>query len=65
MISAFSIGIIGGADGPIAIVVGHTDRPEAQRQTANSSLHFKPVEEIEWRIVFHETLNADVTVFLK
>ena len=65
MISAVSIGIIGGADGPIAISIGQPIRPEVHRHTANSSLHFKPVEEIEWRIVFQEKPNEDMTISLK
>ena len=38
--------------------------PESQCHTANSSLHFKPAEKIEWRIVFQEKPNEDLTVSL-
>lgn len=65
MISAVSIGIIGGADGPIAIIIGQPICPESKSHTANSSLHFEPVEETEWRIVFQEKPNEDLTVTLK
>ena len=45
------IGIIGGADGPTAIMIGGSFQENCQ--TAYSSLHFKPVEDdIEWRIEF-------------
>ena len=45
------IGIIGGADGPTAIVVG--DRSENKLHAAFSSLHFEPVaDDIEWRVEF-------------
>ena len=49
--SAAVIGIIGGADGPTAIVVnGH---PKSKLRAAFSSLHFEPVEDdIEWRVEF-------------
>lgn len=48
---AASIGIIGGADGPTAIVVG--DRSENKLHAAFSSLHFEPVaDDIEWRVEF-------------
>ena len=46
------IGIIGGADGPIAIVCG--DSSKEKLHAVCSSLHFEPVEgDIEWRIVFN------------
>ena len=49
--SAAVIGIIGGADGPTAIVVG--DRSENKLHAAFSSLHFEPVaDDIEWRVEF-------------
>ena len=46
------IGIIGGADGPIAIVCGGSSKEKLH--AACSSLHFEPVEgDIEWRVVFN------------
>ena len=49
---AAAIGIIGGADGPIAIVCG--DSSKEKLHAVCSSLHFEPVEgDIEWRIVFN------------
>ena len=46
------IGIIGGADGPTAIVCGGSSKEKLH--AACSALHFEPVEgDIEWRIVFN------------
>ena len=50
-LTACDVGIIGGADGPTAIVVG--DRSENKLHAAFSSLHFEPVaDDIEWRVEF-------------
>ncbi len=49
-----SIGIIGGADGPTSIFIG-----AAVRTAACSSLHFEPVEDVEWRMVFREKKYED------
>ena len=58
---AAAIGIIGGADGPTAVFVGsHTPK----LHTACSSLHFEPVEKVEWRAVFSEKLMEDMDVCL-
>ena len=48
-----SIGIIGGADGPVAIVVG--EAAQGKLHTACSSLHFAAVDHIDWRVGFRET----------
>ena len=48
-----SIGIIGGADGPTAIVVG--EAAQGKLHTACSSLHFEIVDHIDWRVGFRET----------
>ena len=49
------IGIIGGADGPTAIVCGGSSKEKLH--AACSALHFEPVEgDIEWRIVFNLSL---------
>ena len=61
---AVSVGIIGGADGPTTIVLGQSSNPDGKRHVANSSLHFEPVGQIEWRIVFQEKPNEDMTVSL-
>lgn len=61
---AVSFGIIGGADGPTTIILGQSSIQETQLHGANSSLHFEPAEEIEWRIVFQEKPNKNLTVSL-
>lgn len=50
--SAMVVGIIGGADGPTAIL--YDQQKQGKLHAACSSLHFEPVEQVEWRIVFHE-----------
>lgn len=40
-----------GSDGPTAIIYGHQI---GELHAACSSLHFEPVKQVEWRIVFHE-----------
>ncbi len=58
---ACSVGIIGGADGPTAIVVGGAaEKPHA----VCSSLHFEPVESVEWRIIFHVNRCEEKTIDL-
>lgn len=50
--AACSVGIIGGADGPTAIVFGESS--PGKLHTVCSALHFEPVQDdIEWRVVFH------------
>jgi hypothetical protein len=50
--AASAIGIIGGADGPTAIVCGGSSKEKLH--AACSALHFEPVEgDIEWRFVFN------------
>ena len=49
----FCFGIIGGADGPVAIVVG--EAAQGKLHTACSSLHFEIVDHIDWRVGFRET----------
>ena len=51
--NAFCFGIIGGADGPVAIVVG--EAAQGKLHTACSSLHFAAVDHVDWRIGFRET----------
>lgn len=46
------VGIIGGADGPAVIANGKNR--QGKLHAVCSSLHFEPIEQVEWRIVFHE-----------
>ena len=56
------MGIIGGADGPSAVLYGR-DR-SGKPHAACSSLRFKPVESVEWRLVFHEKQFEDQEISL-
>ncbi len=56
------IGIIGGADGPTAVISGGSG--QGRLHAVCSALHFEPVEEVEWRLVFHEKRREDVKVEL-
>jgi hypothetical protein len=49
----FCFGIIGGADGPVAIVAG--EAAQGKLHTACSSLHFAAVDHVDWRVGFRET----------
>ena len=62
--SAVSIGIIGGADGPTTVILGQPKAEVPRHHMANSSLRFEPTKEIEWRIVFQEIPNEELTVSL-
>ena len=62
--SAVSFGIIGGASTPVLMYSSQTTASEAATHMAMSSLHFKPAKQIEWRIVFQEIPNEDLTVSL-
>ncbi len=62
--SAVSFGIIGGAFAPVTLVTGHESASNGTNHIAMSALHFEPDEEIEWRIVFQEKPNEDLTVSL-
>ena len=56
-----SVGIIGGTDGPTAII--YTSRTsKKQLHNAYSAVHFEPVENIEWRMVFRKKMREDVVV---
>lgn len=54
-------GIIGGSDGPTAIIMG---QGAPKLHAACSSLHFEQVDAVEWRAVFSEKLIDDVDVTL-
>lgn len=57
------VGIIGGADGPTALVFGGSAR--GKPHTACSALHFDPVlDDVEWRIVFHVKQFGKVSISL-
>ena len=61
--NAACIGIIGGADGPTAIVFGASS--QGKLCAACSALHFEPVQhDIVWRITFHEKTFDDYSVGL-
>ncbi|MCI8602022.1 MAG: sodium ion-translocating decarboxylase subunit beta [Oscillospiraceae bacterium] len=61
-----AIGIIGGADGPVAIFIGAgpDDKQDKNLLAACSSLHFEPAERVEWRMVFHIASDQKVTMQL-
>lgn len=52
-----AFGIIGGADGPAALTT-------KELHAACSAVHFEPVEDVEWRVVFYEKPVEDLTVEL-
>lgn len=54
--------IIGGADG--VTVVACPRRREEAAQTICSSLHFEPVNQVEWRIMFREKQSEDMQINL-
>ncbi len=56
------VGVIGGADGPTAIFLGGSG--QGKLCTACSSLHFEPVDNVEWRMVFYDKSRQDITVEL-
>lgn len=61
---AAAIGIIGGADGPTAIFVGHREEKAPKLHMAASAMRFEHAGEVEWRIVFMEKLHPDMDVTL-
>ncbi len=58
--STASIGIIGGAAGPTAIFLA--SKGTTKLHTACSALHFEPVDEVEWCMVFRHTACENATV---
>lgn len=60
--SVCAVGIIGCADGSTAIVFGGNG--QGKLHAACSALHFESVDDVEWRMVFHEKRRKDVTVEL-
>ncbi|MBQ8210035.1 MAG: hypothetical protein IJZ35_05585 [Clostridia bacterium] len=57
-----AIGIIGGADGPTAVMLSASGKNESH--IACSALHFEPTDNVEWKTVFREKLCADIQVDL-
>ena len=55
--------VIGGADGP-TVVLFSAGGERSGVHTACSALHFQPVQDVEWRMIFHEKAEADMTVEL-
>jgi len=62
--SAVAFGIIGGASTPVLMYSSQTTASEVATHMAMSSLYFEPAKQIEWRIVFQEIPNEDLTVSL-
>ena len=62
--SAVAFGIIGGASTPVLMNFSQTTASEAATHMAMSSLYFEPARQIEWRIIFQEIPNEDLTVSL-
>jgi len=60
--TATAIGIIGGADGPTAIFA--TGENVARPHVVFSSLHFEPIEQVKWQMIFLEKLRQDIEVDL-
>ena len=54
-----AVGIIGGADGPVALFLSadHSDL-----QYTASALHHEPVSSVTWRMIFYRITKEDITV---
>lgn len=53
-VSAASVSIIGGADGPVSVfLMGKDGCRDSNLRSACSALHFEPVDTVEWRMRFH------------
>lgn len=59
---ACSIGIIGGADGPAALIISNGSSSKTVPHTALSALRFEPVDDIEWKIIFRKKPMDDIEV---
>ena len=57
-----AISIIGGAQSGTAIIFGGNE--QGKPHVVCSALHFTPVDNVEWKMVFHEKTYADITVEL-
>jgi len=60
--TAFASASLVAQDGPTAIIFGGSG--QGKLHVACSALHFEPVDDVEWRMVFHEKRREDVTVEL-
>ena len=60
--NAAAIGIIGGADGPTALIFGGPGQNNIR--AACSALYFEPAEDVEWRMIFYQTPAEEGTVEL-
>ena len=56
------IGVIGGADGPTAILFG--PKEQGKLHAACSSLYFEPVENVTWRLCFRQRQFDDAVIEL-
>lgn len=61
--TAVTIGIIGGEDGPTAILYGKASA-EGKLHTACSALHFEPADTVLWQVLFYEKMRDDMKVTL-
>jgi hypothetical protein len=61
--SVCSIGIIGASDGATAMILGNNGQNKLHATC--SALHFEPIYDIQWHIVFHEKIREDITVIIK
>ncbi len=57
-----TIGIIGGADGPTAILMSQPN--EISHKAALSALHFEPISDIEWKTEFRVKMTKDIEITL-
>ena len=61
-ITVSGIGVIGGASGPVGVILGNA--VPRTLHAACSAVKFDPVDSVEWRIVFHEKLKEDIQIKL-
>lgn len=61
-VTVSSIGVIGGASGPVGVILGNA--VPKTLHVACSAVRFEPVDRVEWRIVFREKLKEDVQIKL-
>ena len=58
--NAVALGVIGGASGPVVVVLAN--RESARRRGSCSALRFHAGEPVEWRLVFYEKTAEDLNV---
>lgn len=59
-VTASSIGIIGSASGPTAVIMGNA--VPRTLHAACSAVRFEAVDSVEWRIVFREKMKEDIQI---